>query len=54
MTKGDDGKEFVRCRLVARDFKPRGSDERLVFGDATAGVKESIVCIKCKSAREDT
>ena len=23
MKKNDDGREFVRCRLVARDFKPR-------------------------------
>ena len=52
MTKNDNGREFVRCRSVARDFKPRreGSDGRLVRGDATAGRKESTVCV----AREET
>ena len=26
--KDDDGREFVRCRLVARDFKPRREGPR--------------------------
>ena len=26
--KGDDGKEFVRCRMVARDFKPKREGPR--------------------------
>ena len=28
VTMGDDGREFVRCRLVARDFKPRREGPR--------------------------
>ena len=40
--KDDDGKEFVRCGLVARDAKPkpRRTEGRLVCGDATAGGEE--------------
>ena len=40
--KDGDGCEFVRRRLVARDFKTtsRGSEGRLVRGDATSGRKE--------------
>ena len=50
--KSDDCREFVRCRLVARDFL--NQDDSVVRGDATAGGKESIVCIRCMSAREET
>ena len=28
MKKDDDGRAFVRCRLVARDFKPRREGPR--------------------------
>ena len=38
--KNDNGREFMRYRLVTRDFKPRG-EGRLVRGDATAGGEES-------------
>ena len=52
--KNDDGREFVRCRLVARDFKPRREGPRDVFvrGSATGGGKESIFCIRCRRVQE--
>ena len=53
MKKDDDEKEFVRCRLVVRDFKPRregpmddlfalmplSDAKRALFGNVT-GVRE--------------
>ena len=50
--KNDVRREFVRCRLVARDCgarfqtKSRGSEGILVCGDATAGGKELQECAR--------
>ena len=48
--KDDDGRESVRCRVVAREVKPRREDPKYDFvrGDATAGGKGSTVCILCR------
>ena len=43
--KDDDGREFVRCRPAARDFKPRREGPR-------DDLFKSIVCIR--GAREET
>ena len=40
--RNDDGPELVRCRLVARDFKPRREG------------KEGIIRIRGRGAREET
>ena len=45
----DDGREFVICRFVARDFKPR-REGRLVRGEATAGGKERIESMRSLQA----
>ena len=43
--KDDIGETFVRCRLVARHFKPRDDSVR---PDATAGSEESFVPVCCR------
>ena len=50
--KDDTGKTFVRCRLVARDFKPKCEGPRDDFfrGDFTAGSEESFVRVRCGCA----
>ena len=45
--KDDNGKMFVRCRLVARDFKPKREGPR---GDATVGSEEGFIRVCCKDA----
>ena len=53
--KNDDGREFVRCRLVARDFKPRREGLEVdLFAAMPPLEAESIVCIRCRGAREMT
>ena len=42
----------TRCALVQP--MTRGSEGRLVCGDATSGDKDSIVCTRRRSAREET
>ena len=48
MKKNDDGREFVRYRLVARAFKPRRECPRDDFFAAMPPLqtKRSIVCIR--------
>ena len=42
---GDDGKEFVRSRLVGRDFKAKGGQgaRRIIRSDAAPGSEEGLV-----------
>ena len=46
--KDDDGREVVRCRTSARDFKLRREGARDdLFAAMPIGGKESAVCIRC-------
>ena len=55
--KDDDGREFVRCRLVAGDFKPRqkGPRDDLFAAKPLLEAKKAFFCTTLQGcAREET
>ena len=46
--KDDDGRTFVRCRFVARDFKPKHELPRDDLFAAGAGAKNGFVHVRCR------
>ena len=50
--KDDNGKMFVRCRLVARDFKPKreGPRDDLFAAMPQLEAKKSFALIRCRGA----